>query len=342
MVDYEKHDARRLEEGIAHSPTQSDYTCSTLRADTFKSEEPKTEQLPAETGQTQDADLQEFEDGYPNLAAFKDSSECFMLYRRFGYLQARLLLDLQDEMRQLEEQLDAMDRKDEAEHLERLLTRALPEKDAAQRRELLAKIKLKFCEYSTVLTAAQQLMAFKRPSASEYRSVVNYLDNEKPVTDDERSYILHREDLVTLRPGREHAWLDRSIENVLHLLHRRPFLWVHTLFSSEETRKKSAGANEVYYTRSRIELCATLIITIGILVLLILPIYLLYHLVNGTVNGVMTGQENAVCIGILLVFTLLFSAVLSLFTRARRHEILGAAAAYCAVLVVFLGNVRPN
>lgn len=76
-------------------------------------------------------------------------------------------------------------------------------------------------------------MAFKRPSASEYRSVVNYLDNEKPVTDDERSYILHREDLVTLRPGREHAWLDRSIENVLHLLHRRPFLWVHTLFSSE-------------------------------------------------------------------------------------------------------------
>lgn len=56
MVDYEKHDARRLEEGIAHSPTQSDYTCSTLRADTFKSEEPKTEQLPAETGQTQDAD----------------------------------------------------------------------------------------------------------------------------------------------------------------------------------------------------------------------------------------------------------------------------------------------
>lgn len=91
--------------------------------------------------------VQEFEDGYPNLAAFKDSSECFMLYRRFGYLQARLLLDLQDEMRQLEEQLDAMDRKDEAEHLERLLTRALPEKDAAQRRELLAKIKLKFCEY---------------------------------------------------------------------------------------------------------------------------------------------------------------------------------------------------
>jgi hypothetical protein len=35
----------------------------------------------------------------------------------------------------------------------------------------------------------------------------------------------------------------------------------------------------------------------------------------------------AVCIAILLVCTLLFSGVFSLFTRARRLEILGAAAA---------------
>jgi len=32
-------------------------------------------------------------------------------------------------------------------------------------------------------------------------------------------------------------------------------------------------------------------------------------------------------IGVLLVFTLVFSAVLSLFTKAKRHEIFGAAAA---------------
>ncbi|KAL2064190.1 hypothetical protein VTL71DRAFT_4684 [Oculimacula yallundae] len=60
-------------------------------------------------------------------------------------------------------------------------------------------------------------------------------------------------------------------------------------------------------------------------------------------------------IGILLVFTLTFSAILSLFTQAKRHEIFGAAAAYvsrlpdriavaddvsyCAVLVVFISNV---
>jgi hypothetical protein len=35
---------------------------------------------------------------------------------------------------------------------------------------------------------------------------------------------------------------------------------------------------------------------------------------------------DAVCIGILLVSTLVFSSVLSMFTKAKRHEILSAAA----------------
>jgi hypothetical protein len=37
--------------------------------------------------------------------------------------------------------------------------------------------------------------------------------------------------------------------------------------------------------------------------------------------------SNAICMGILLVATLLFSGALALFTKAKRHELLGAAAA---------------
>jgi hypothetical protein len=91
----------------------------------------------------------------------------------------------------------------------------------------------------------------------------------------------------------------------------------------------------VYYTRARIETLVTTIIIIMILGLLVLPVYLLYHLVSlSNANG-----TNPTCIGVLLVATLLFSATLALFTRAQRHEILAAAAAYCAILVVFLGNI---
>jgi hypothetical protein len=72
-----------------------------------------------------------------------------------------------------------------------------------------------------------------------------------------------------------------------------------------------------------------------ILLLLIVPIYLLYHLVT----NLKSKRADPDCLGVLLVATLAFSAVLSIFTRAKRHEILASAAAYCAVLVVFLGNV---
>jgi hypothetical protein len=61
--------------------------------------------------------------------------------------------------------------------------------------------------------------------------------------------------------------------------------------------------------------------------LLIVPIYLLYSLVKDE-DGKLDSHTTGICITILLVCTLLFSAVLSLFTRAKRHEILGAAAAY--------------
>lgn len=61
--------------------------------------------------------------------------------------------------------------------------------------------------------------------------------------------------------------------------------------------------------------------------LLIVPIYLLYSIVKDR-DGKLNSHLTAICIGILLVCTLLFSDVLSLFTRAKRHEILGAAAAY--------------
>lgn len=271
--------------------------------------------------------------GYPNLAAFLDSDESFTLYRRFGYLQARLLLDKQDEMRKLEEKLDEMDKEDEENRSKRLITRDLKEQDAGPRRELFKAIEERFCEYAHILTTAQTLMAFNRPAASDYQSVANYIYNREPVVEDERTWIYCKEDMITLRAGREHAWLDTGIERLLRFLHCQLIEW---LFCSKETKLKSRGI-EVYYDRSRINAFVNTLIALIILLLLVVPIYILYHLIH----DVNTGRAYAICIGVLLVSTLAFSAVLSLFTRARRHETLAAAAAYCAVLVVFLGNVSP-
>ena len=54
-----------------------------------------------------------------------------------------------------------------------------------------------------------------RPSKQDHRSVVNYIQNEQPLMEGDRNFIYHQEDLVTIRSGRENAWLDALIEKVL-------------------------------------------------------------------------------------------------------------------------------
>lgn len=91
-------------------------------------------------------------EGYPQLAAFLDSDENFMLYRRFGYLQARILLHKQDELRALETKLDTLDKKDN-EHQD--TKRYLKSRDRddkrkdSKRKALLHEIEIVYKEYGT-------------------------------------------------------------------------------------------------------------------------------------------------------------------------------------------------
>jgi hypothetical protein len=92
-------------------------------------------------------------EGYPQTAAFLDCDENFMLYRRFGYLQSRILLHKQDELRALEERLDRLDQKDnEDEKTKRFLkSRDLDDKRNGPRKALLDTIETKFKEYGTFI-----------------------------------------------------------------------------------------------------------------------------------------------------------------------------------------------
>ena len=78
---------------------------------------------------------------------------------------------------------------------------------------------------------------------------------------------------------------------------------------NQDSVSKTDG-EAVYYTRERIDVLVGTLIILAILVLLVVPIYLLLHLTIGAE----TTHSNAVCIGILLISTLLFSACISAFT----------------------------
>ena len=91
------------------------------------------------------------------LAAFLDSDDNFMVYRRFGYLQARLLLEKQEQLRRLEEDLDILDGQ-EKERWKDAHARDNPLKSlkdgkkdkAGERRVLMRKIEKKFRDYGNV------------------------------------------------------------------------------------------------------------------------------------------------------------------------------------------------
>jgi hypothetical protein len=95
-------------------------------------------------------------EGYPRLAAFLDSDENFMLYRRFGFLHARLLLYKQDELRRLEMELDNMDQTDAKENPIILQSRRKDDAEVGERKKLLQTIDLKLKEYGALLLDADR------------------------------------------------------------------------------------------------------------------------------------------------------------------------------------------
>jgi predicted nucleic acid-binding Zn ribbon protein len=170
--------------------------------------------------------------------------------------------------------------------------------------------------------------------------------------EEESGFIYEKEDLITLRPGREHAWLDGMIERILQLFrckltmvslttvlscgkiltinHRsssapklvlNPEACTSLSNTCKGTKERADDTVIHYYDRTRISNCVTMLMTFLILILLVVPVWLLYKM---SVGGKIA--TNAGSIGVVLAFTLIVAAVLSAFTKAKRHEILAASA----------------
>lgn len=101
--------------------------------------------------------MEDFREGFPRLACFLDSDESFMLFKRFGIVFSRLLLNKQDEIRQMEDELKAMDSTDAfLGNKEYLLSRdkdvkrepsSIPACWSQTRPQILEKLETKILEY---------------------------------------------------------------------------------------------------------------------------------------------------------------------------------------------------
>ena len=76
---------------------------------------------------------------------------------------------------------------------------------------------------------------------------------------------------------------------------------------------------------------------IVIILLLAVPVFVMFR-----ITWLGTRASTFINIALLIGFGLLFSMAMGLLTRAKRAELFAATAAYCAVLVVFIGNFSSN
>jgi len=294
-----------------------------------------------EIAETDTRKLEKCPNGYPRLASFLSSESNFSLYRSFSYLHSRILLELQDEIVALERELDELDSIDDENESgkKRLCNRQFDKRrsrgdDCRPRQEILAELRLKLLEYDELLIKARDLQGFQKPSQRDYKSVRTWFWNLKPLVEKEAHFIKQKEDIVTLRSGREWSDFDGMVESTLR---RFDCKLIRRLFCTRELREKTDDEHIYYYSASRVEAFVGIIITSIVFVLLVLPVVAMYRLTSfGNVADTQSGTFKA--IGVLVVFTLLFSAAMSLLTKARRHELFAASAAYCAVLVVFISN----
>ncbi|KAL8907873.1 MAG: hypothetical protein Q9171_005676 [Xanthocarpia ochracea] len=117
--------------------------------------------------------------------------------------------------------------------------------------------------------------------------------------------------------------LDRDYGSLYKWIHdekplcREETKFIQFILSSSEERKKTDDKYVQLYSKYRVDVLARLILTVVAVVLLMVPTAVLF-LVND--HGVLK-------IMLIMIFTMLFSAALSVFTKAKRHEMFAATAA---------------
>lgn len=66
---------------------------------------------------------------------------------------------------------------------------------------------------------AHELMSVGQPTTADHQSLVNFMRGQAPVCEQDAQWIYAKEDLIAMRAGREHAWLDDGIEKLLRWFH---------------------------------------------------------------------------------------------------------------------------
>ncbi|KAL8912001.1 MAG: hypothetical protein Q9171_002914 [Xanthocarpia ochracea] len=271
--------------------------------------------------------LDQYTVGYPKVAAFENADPSFLIYRKFGWLHNRLLLYLQDELAELEHKLDQLDKATFSDDEDfKLSSRRDDWIGPSKRRDLVRQIAQKLEEYDKHLLRYQKVQAIRRPTIRNQVSLYNFIQNTQSLIEPEYRWIREGIDLAAIARGQEHGWFASFLLNRLSRKARQ------FVFRTKEQKIVTGHEDISLVDPYRLDIFLRVVLAILAAILLLVPVLIL------CADEVRRKGKYQVLI--IFLFTIVFSVLCSLFTKARRQEVFTATAVYCAVLVVFLGNIE--
>ena len=162
-----------------------------------------------------------------------DSDPNFSIFRRFGYIRSRVILNQQDVLRELEDGLDSLDDEDASvvDQKRLLCCRELDETERQPlRKELFSTIASELEVYGSSLllfrwywsdvvldklilrTAA--VLKLAEPDPRNKQSIARFICNDGQLRRPDRDFIQHADDLVGLSGDKEHSWVHSMIERL--------------------------------------------------------------------------------------------------------------------------------
>ncbi|UPK95374.1 hypothetical protein LCI18_006309 [Fusarium solani-melongenae] len=274
--------------------------------------------VPRPSFTTNPPQIESFPRGYPSLSALLSSDPDFTIFRCFARLHTRVLLHKQDDLIELEQKLDQLDLS-QSQANPYLLTTNRRREANKDRQELLGKIEEKLKEYDALLAAFYTHLERSEPEESEIQSVANWMDGKKPVAFAESTFLNDWSDLRRAKHSVEKGGLETFLGRCAG---------VSSL--CKDTNPKSEDPQIQFIKQSKVIAVSRTLTTIFAVATLVVPIGILYAV-----------KAVPARLWVITAFTGVFSSALCWLTSSRNYEIFSATAAYCAVMVVFVGSL-PN
>lgn len=261
--------------------------------------------------------MEDHPDGWPRMAAYLNLSDNALIYRKFGYLRNRVLLNKQAEIIELEERLHNLDLRDQDNDEWRLFSRSYDNSQpTTPRRALLQQIEDKLREYDDLLFRQQKLVSIGKPNERDHLSLFNWVWNNKPVVNEDFDFMFHKTDLVKLENRPEDNWFDGMLQDLVMAIFNNNL--VRFVFGRRDDNARIGEDKTItFLTPERIDTMVKIVMACITMLLLIIPVILLY---------VLNTSKNSK-LGIVLAWIFLFAVVTATFTQSRRYEVIAGTAA---------------